>query len=140
MESGSTKEKKPYCINVIEGESGPIGIQDSALARKGIDDGIIIGDLWGYITDVNEVVVKMYGAADKSEFVGKHVLEFLPKEERGRAVQESIDLISADQGATKEYCVRLKSGEEVRLEVTITFIRDKQSEKIGFVDIMRIKK
>ena len=137
-ESGVTKEERSYCIKVIEGEAGIEAVLDATSFQKGIEDGIIIGDLWGYISDVNEVIVKMFGAADKNEFVGKHVLDFLVKEERAQAVQDSLNLIVGDQGETKEYRALSKSGEEIRLEVTIDFIRDKQGEKIGFVDIVRV--
>lgn len=113
--------------------------EESALqsAINTCKDGVVIGDLWGYITHVNEAVVKMLGASDASIFVGKHVLNFLPEEDRGRVVTESLNSIATNQGRTGMYRVISKSGEELQLEVTVDFIRDKQGEKIGFIDIVR---
>jgi PAS domain S-box-containing protein len=126
---------KTYCIKVTDER---MEIEEDAIdPEKNIIEGIIIGDLWGYISDVNEVIVKMYGAKDKSEFVGKHVLEFLVKEEKGRAVQNSLDSIANEQGEKQEYRVRTKSGKEITVEVTTDFISSKQGEKIGFIDIVR---
>jgi PAS domain S-box-containing protein len=100
-------------------------------------DGIIIGDLKGFITDVNDAIVKMYGADDKREFVGKHVLDFLVESDRDRAVRDSLDSLKLGQGKTCEYRAISKSGEEVPVEVTVAIKRDENGEKIGFVDIVR---
>jgi PAS domain S-box-containing protein len=100
-------------------------------------DGIVIGDLNGYITEVNDAIVKMYRAAEKSEFVGKHVLEFLVESDRECALRDSLDSILLGQGRTSEYRALSKSGEEVPVEVTVAFIRDENGENIGFVDIIR---
>lgn len=100
-------------------------------------DGIIVGDLWGYISDVNDAAVKMYGAEDKSELVGKHVLEFLIPQERARAVKESLDSIASNRGMKHEFRVRSKTGAEVRLEITTTLVRNEQGENLGFLDVIR---
>jgi PAS domain S-box-containing protein len=100
-------------------------------------DGVIVGDLYGFITDVNDTIIKMFGATDKSEFVGKHVLNFTVKSDKERAVNESLNMIISDQGRKGEYRALTKNGEEVPVEVTTAFIRDENGEKIGFVDIIR---
>jgi PAS domain S-box-containing protein len=113
-------------------------INDSAVAfSECANEGIVIGDLYGYISDVNETTVRMFGAGDKTEIVGKHILQFVVKEEKGRAIQNSLALITSDQGMSQNYRVRLKSGEEVTLQVTTTFMRDEYGEKIGFINIIR---
>jgi PAS domain S-box-containing protein len=128
-------EVKTFRVKVIDEQ---IELEKDAInPEKNAIEGVVIGDLWGYISDVNEVVVKMFGANDKSEFVGKNVLEFLVKEEKGRAVQNSIDSIANGQVQKQEYRVRTKSGKEITVEVTTDFIISKQGEKIGFIDIVR---
>jgi two-component system NtrC family sensor kinase len=113
-------------------------INQSVVAlSKNAANGIIVGDLYGYISDVNESIVKMYGASDKSEIVGKHYLEFLVKGERGQAVQRSIAAIINNQELNDEYRVRLKNGEEMKIEVATSFLRDQNGEKIGFIDVVR---
>jgi len=93
--------------------------------------------LYGYISDVNQPILDLYGASDKKEILGKHYLEFLVKEERGKAVQRSIASIINNQGMNDEYRVRLKNGDEAKIEVTAYFLRDPDGEKIGFIDIVR---
>ena len=127
-------------FSIITNKNGRIEfeIDQAAVAlSKNAADGIIVGDLYGYISDVNESIVKLYGASDKSEIVGKHYLEFLVKEERGQAVQRSIASIMNNQGMNDEYRIRLKSGEEAKIEVTTSFLMDSDGEKIGFIDVVR---
>lgn len=127
-------------FSIITDKNGRIEfeIDQAAVAlSKNAADGIIVGDLYGYISDVNESIVKLYGASDKSEIVGKHYLEFLVKEERGQAVQRSIASIINNQGMNNDYRIRLKSGEEAKIEVTTSFLMDSNGEKIGFIDVVR---
>jgi len=111
--------------------------QAKVVSSKNAADGIIVGDLYGYISDVNQPILDLYGASDKKEILGKHYLEFLVKEERGKAVQRSIASIINNQGMNDEYRVRLKNGDEAKIEVTAYFLRDPDGEKIGFIDIVR---
>jgi PAS domain S-box-containing protein len=125
---------------IITNKNGRIDFeinQSIVASSKNAADGIIVGDLYGYISDVNESIVKMYGASDKSEIVGKHYLEFLVKGERGQAVQRSIAAIINNQELNDEYRVRLKNGEEMKIEVATSFLRDQNGEKIGFIDVVR---
>jgi len=126
--------------NAHEAKSAQKIIRKSALFSAAVKmslDGIIIGDLNGYITDVNDAILKMYGAAEKSEFEGKHVIDFLVESDRESALRDSLDSLSSGQGRTSEYLALSKSGEEVPIEVTTAFLRDENGENIGFVDIVR---
>lgn len=124
---------KTYSIKITEGQ---MEIEESTLENNAAE-GVIIGDLWGYISDVNQVIVNMYGAKDKSEFIGKNVLEFLVKEERDRAVKSSLDSIVTGKAKTHQYRVQLKDGKQITVEVTLDFLRNKQGDIIGFIDIIR---
>jgi PAS domain S-box-containing protein len=100
-------------------------------------NGIIVGDLNGYIVEVNEAIVRMYGNTSKEDFIGKHVRDFLVEGDRDRATRDSLDSIISGQGKTAKYQVILKSGQTIPVEVTIALLKDEQGKKIGFVDIVR---
>jgi PAS domain S-box-containing protein len=110
-------------------------IADSPILRN-TNDGVVIGDLWGYITDVNQVIIDLFGAKDKNEFVGKHVLNFLVKEERQRAVKESLDSITNGKSKTLKYCVQLKNGRQLMLTIKTVLMIDTNGQKTGFVNIV----
>jgi PAS domain S-box-containing protein len=103
-----------------------------------INDGVIVGDLYGYITDVNDSILKMYGTTDKAEFIGKNVFSFTVKNDKQRAVNNSLNMIMGNQGQKSEYRAIRKNGEEIQVEVTTEFIRDENGEKIGFVNTISI--
>jgi PAS domain S-box-containing protein len=100
--------------------------------------GVIVGDLYGYITDINDNILKMYGTTDKTEFIGKNILKFAVKTDVQRALNDSLNMITANQGQKSEYRAIRKNREEVPVEVTSSFIRDENGEKIGFINTIRI--
>ena len=145
-----SKEEKVDCVGSVEKKFKTCPVQEVKVCQKAASEsepfsaaaevpleGVITGDLYGFITDVNDAIIKMYGAADKNKFVGKHVTEFLVKSDRERAVRDSLDILTSGQGKTCEYRVLTSSGEEVLLEVTIKLIRDENGDQIGFVDAVR---
>jgi PAS domain S-box-containing protein len=111
-------------------------IADSPILRN-TSDGVIMGDLWGYITDVNQVILDLYGADDKKEIVGKNVLNFLVKEERQRAVKESMDSITNGKSKTLNYCVQLKDGKQLTLLVKTILMKDENGQQTGFINIVK---
>jgi len=99
--------------------------------------GVIVGDLYGYITNVNDEVLKMYGASDKSEFVGKNVLNFVVKSDKERAIADFMKILTSNHGMIGKYRALTKIGEEILIEVKTELIRDENGEKIGLVDTIR---
>jgi PAS domain S-box-containing protein len=101
-------------------------------------DCVLIGDIWGYISDVNRTLLKFFGAKNKKEIVGKHVLNFLIEEERARATENSVASIKSNEGKTETYKVRMRSGEIALLQVETILIADRKGSGIGFVDIVKL--
>jgi PAS domain S-box-containing protein len=100
-------------------------------------DGVISGDLNGNITDVNEAALRMYGGTDKSDLIGKNVIDLLAERDRTRALHDSMESMKIGQGKTVEYCALTKSGIEVPIEITTAFLKEERGEPTGFVDIIR---
>jgi PAS domain S-box-containing protein len=108
-----------------------------AHAVKSSLEGVVVVVLYGYITDVNDSVLEMFGAADKRDVVGKHVFNFTSKKDRKRAADDSMRLLMTGKGSKSQYLALTKSGQEVLVEVTTEFINDENGEKIGFVHIVK---
>ena len=100
-------------------------------------DGIIIGDLSGKINYVNGALLKMYGATDKAEVVGKYVVELIAERDRERATQKSFKVLESGKGFVGEFAALTKSGDEIPIECTTTIINDQTGKEIGFIDIVR---
>jgi PAS domain S-box-containing protein len=108
-----------------------------SLAVKMSLDGIIIGDINGKITYVNDTLLKMYGSTDKNNFQGKHILEFIVERDHARAIQNSMECLRTGEGKMGEFNALNKKGVEIPVEVTTAIIKNEKGEGIGFVDIVR---
>jgi PAS domain S-box-containing protein len=129
------KQTTTYCIKVNEDQ---LNIENDVVSLcENSSEGIVVGDLWGYISDVNQTIVKMFGAKHKSEFIGKHVLEFLVKEERSRATQESLNAISNNQDVSQKCQIHTKNGQKMTILVITKILKNRQGDQIGFIDIVK---
>jgi hypothetical protein len=84
------------------------------------------------------IVINLYGAHDKKEFIGKNVLNFLVKEERARVIQESLNSIATNKGHVRDYLVRLKNGGVISLVIKTTFMKNRKGENTGFVNLIKM--
>jgi PAS domain S-box-containing protein len=123
-------------FNYVVYEDGKLKLKEVDAPAIDPADGVLVGDLWGYISDINDAGVKIYGAQDKCELVGKHVLQLVLPQERARAVKESLEAIAHNSGMKSRYRARLKSGEVVTVAVTTHLVKNAQGENVGFLDII----
>ncbi len=114
-------------------------IKDFAIASS--LNGIGIGDLEGNIVYVNEAALKMWGAQDLSEVIGKSALEFAHSpEEAIKAYQEFFE----KGGWSGEITGRRKDGSLITVLLTASLVRNEKGEPIctmdSFVDITERKR
>ncbi len=100
-------------------------------------DGIVIGELTGKITYVNQSLLKMYGSTDKTELIGKHILELIAKKDQARTTQISNECIKTGQCVATEFAALSKDGVEIPVEATIAVIKADDGRDIGFIDVVR---
>jgi PAS domain S-box-containing protein len=105
--------------------------------NRNTSEGVVVGNAWGYISDVNDVILSMFGVKEEDEFVGKNVLEFLLKEEKERAIANSLSVIEEGKARVDVYTVKLKNGKEAKLQVLTDLIEDEDGQRMGFIDIIR---
>lgn len=106
-------------------------------AVKASLDGVISGDLDGKITYVNGAALSMFGSCDVSDLVGRTVQELLVERDRGRALQNAMEILQTKRGKTVDYTALSKDGSEIPIEVTTQLIENEKGKPIGFVDIIR---
>jgi PAS domain S-box-containing protein len=115
-----------------------VSLREARTILRKEKDCALIGDIWGYISDVNQTLLEFFGTKNKKEIVGKNVLNFLIEEERGRGTENSIASIKNNEGKTETYKVRMRSGEIALLQVETILIADRKGSGIGFVDIVKL--
>ncbi len=114
-------------------------IKDSAIASS--LNGIGIGDLEGNIVYVNEAALRMWGAEDPAEIIGKSPLEFADSQEEAlRVFQEFME----KGGWSGEISGRRKDGSLITVHLTASMVRNEKGEPIctmdSFLDITERKR
>jgi len=129
-----------YFIDVTEREQmeEELRIKDFAIASS--IQGIGIGDLEGNIIYVNDAALKMWGAEDPSEVLGKSALDFAQSQE------EAIELYQEflDKGSwSGEVSGFKKDGSPITVLLSASLVRNEKGEPIcmmdSFVDITQRK-
>lgn len=135
------EQGKPIClmcsfIDVTERKriENELRIKDSAIASS--LNGIGIGDLNGNIVYVNDAALKMWGAHDPSEIIGRSALEFADSQEEAlRVFQEFME----KGGWSGEISGRRKDGSLITVHLTASMVRNERGEPVcsmdSFVDI-----
>ena len=100
-------------------------------------DGIIMGKPNGEITYINDAILTMFGTTDKTELIGKNVIEFIAKSEFERALQISSRSIETGKGYLSQFTAIKKDVSEVLVEVDSAVIKSENGDAIGFIDIVR---
>ncbi len=114
-------------------------IKDCAIASS--LNGIGIGDLAGNTIYVNAAALKMWGADDPSELIGRSPLDFADSQEEALKVFEEF---MEKGGWSGEITGRKKDGSLITVLLTASIVRDEKGEPIctmdSFVDITERKR
>ncbi|MGA9388760.1 MAG: PAS domain S-box protein, partial [Candidatus Bathyarchaeia archaeon] len=100
-------------------------------------DGIVISDMAGRIVEVNDAVLRMFGAADKADLIGKSTFDLIVPEEREKALEGMKKALKEDHVKSQEYVVVTKQGSRLSVELTSTLMKDGEGKPTGFVGIVR---
>lgn len=96
-------------------------------------NGVIVTDLSGVITDINDVKAQLQGYSGKKELVGKKVtdLVYLPERTRFRNnLEESFITGSITQDTVT---MLKKDGSSYRSEVHVIMLKEKETTPVGFI-------
>jgi PAS domain S-box-containing protein len=106
-------------------------------AVKMSTDSIVITDLDGKIIDVNEVTLKMYGASDKKDLIGRSSFGLIAPEERENALADMKEVLEKGYIKSREYHVTTKEGTRIPVEMNVSIMSNVDGKPIGFVAISR---
>ena len=104
-------------------------------AVKASTESIVISDLEGKITDVNEATLRMYGTGNKEDLVGKSSFDLIAPEDREKAVAAMEEVLEKGYVKDREYHVITKDGSKLPVEMSVSIMKGMDGEPIGFVGI-----
>jgi PAS domain S-box-containing protein len=103
-----------------------------------VTDGIVVTDLKGIITDVNEATLKILGYSDKDEIIGQSLFDFVCGMEYEKALNVFHSSVSNGiSGKLLEYKLIKKGGTEFDAEINAAEIADALGIKTGIVVSVR---
>jgi two-component system NtrC family sensor kinase len=127
--------------NITERKRAEEALQESEeklrLMFESVTEGITVSDLEGKIVEVNEPVVRMYGADSKDELIGRSSFEFMAEKDHARAMDNLKKTLEEGYSGNIEYTLLRKDGSEYPAELSATVLRDASGNPIGFIAITR---
>lgn len=100
-------------------------------------EGIIIMDLKGYITEISNIILEIFGAGDKNEFIGVPFFYFIPSTE----VKKMKDILSNAQSEgliqNIEFILTRKNQSQFICELSITLIQEADGKPDAYMAIIR---
>jgi PAS domain S-box-containing protein len=98
-------------------------------------DCIIITDANAVIIDVNSQAMALYGVAEKEEMVGRHILEFVAKEDRSRVNLDVSEILEKGYQESRVYNMVSVNGESYPVRMSTSLIMSADSTPMGMVRI-----
>ena len=101
-------------------------------------DGITISNSKGSIMSVNRAVEEMTGFT-REELVGKHTAELIPQDEKQGIIGDTLSTELIEKGFVKnlETAWVKKDGSVCPIELSITYLRNNEGNKVGAISIIR---
>ena len=82
-----------------------------------VADGVVVTDLHGTVTELNEQIVQIHGAGPKENLLGKNVLEFIALRDQKEAVKRMQKLSQQGGSETGEFSLLRADGSEFSAEI-----------------------
>ncbi|MFA5366916.1 MAG: PAS domain S-box protein [Dehalococcoidia bacterium] len=100
-------------------------------------DGVVVTNLEGKITDLNEAQLRMFGFEDKKEVLGKGGYDFIVEREREKAFKEMVKVFEDGYNIGSVYTVTDNRGKEFECELSTALLHDATGKASGFITVMR---
>jgi len=103
---------------------------------ESITDGIVVTDLRGIITDVNDVTAHMSGLS-KEEMIGKDGFTMIPREDKDKIVSQGKKIVTGETGPVRMEHEVSGLGSESTTNLVLGTMHDSDGNPTGFVAIAR---
>jgi len=104
---------------------------------ESVTDGILVIDLKGIITEVNQRTVEMHGFASKDELLGRNALEVVAPRDRERIAANMRKALKQGIIRGVEYTLLRANGTELAGELSTSVIKDASGKPVAHITIAR---
>lgn len=99
-----------------------------------LHDSVVITDLQGVITGCNRAAAHVFGYTQQ-ELIGQSVTIFYPEEDRDKILPPVLKTLLEKGQINAEERTKTKSGAEIFIHLSLTLLRDLESNPVGIVGI-----
>lgn len=100
-------------------------------------DGVLVTDLDGFITEINERTANLHGYNRKDDLLGKYALELVSQSDKKKARENMVKLLEIGMLKDIEYTLVRKNGSEFYGEVSASVLMDAFDKPEGFISVVR---
>ncbi len=100
-------------------------------------EAMVVANLAGKITHINEAGVRLGRFRDAGEVIGKDVLQLLAPEDRDRARADMQYLMEHGTTIDYRYKIVIKDGQKIPVEVSSAVMRDEEGNILGLVGVVK---
>jgi PAS domain S-box-containing protein len=100
-------------------------------------DSIVLTNLQGTIIEVNDATLRMYGADEREDLIGKSAFDLIAPEDREKAYAGMQEVLEEGAIKNREYLVLVKNGHVTPVEMSVGLMKDGEGNPVGFVGVIR---
>lgn len=100
-------------------------------------ESMFIAGIEGNVIDANEAALKMFGARDKSDLIGKGILNLIAPEDLEKAFERMKEVAEGKQVRPEEYHFIKKDGSRILIEISASILMEANGNPKGFVAMAR---
>ena len=105
------------------------------LMYDSMTSGIAVLDLSGYVTQVNEAMLRIYDYDRKEEIIGRHSFELVASEDKIKAAENLERTLVNGNSTNLEFTLLRRGGSKFPAYVTNTVLKDALGNPLGFITV-----
>lgn len=104
---------------------------------ESVSDGVVVTNLDGEVTDMNDRAVELGRSGAKSDLLGKRFVETVAARDRDRVLADIREIVGGSGGHTAEYVLVKADGSEYVAEISANLMSDSTGNPTGIVSVIR---
>jgi PAS domain S-box-containing protein len=104
---------------------------------ESIADGLLVTDLEGYITELNDAALALHGYAYKQDLLGRSLFDFVAERDRDEVKHSINKTLQTGQNSHIDCVLLARGAKEVDAELSAALLKDKSGEPVGFIAVAK---
>ncbi|RJP29864.1 MAG: PAS domain S-box protein [Actinobacteria bacterium] len=124
-------------VNALERKRAEEELIRMSNAVRMSSDSIVVTDMGGRIVDVNDATLRMYGARNKEDLLGRSSFDLIAPEDREDALLGMMETARTGYLKNREVRILTASGSRMPVEINVSIMKEEEGNPTGFVAVTR---